>query len=257
MIMKIIDVSATNAAETGFFCYMSKRKTQGYRLKSGWLEKRFGEGLRIKMLELPERGFIEYIPGEYAWRAIEAKGYMAIHCLWIVGKSKGKGFGQILLEACCEDAKRAGMKGVVMVASDRTWLAGRGVLEKAGFTCVDTAPPSFSLMVKAFGKGPKPKFSGDWEAKAAEFGKGLTVVRTDQCPYIEDATNLALACAAKAGVKHRVLTLNSASEIREKSPSAYGTFGLVFNGRLISYSYLLEKDLLPLLKSGLAGFPRP
>lgn len=42
------------------------------------------------MLELPERGFIEYLPGEHAWRAVHADGYLFIHCLWVVGKSKGK-----------------------------------------------------------------------------------------------------------------------------------------------------------------------
>lgn len=247
--MNIVDVNAGNADQTGFFCYMSKRKAPGFGLKAAWLMNRFAEGLRIKMLELPERGFIEYLPAEYACRAMEAKGFMAIHCLWVVGRSKGKGYGRILLDACCREARKAGMKGVAMVSSEGTWLAGKRVLEKAGFTCVDTAPPSFSLMVKAFDKGPKPRFCGGWEAKAAGFGKGLTIIRTDQCPYIEDASNLAAACADKVGVKHRVVVFGSAAEIREKSPSAYGTFGLVFNGRLISYNYLLEKDLLPLLKS--------
>ena len=247
-LMKIIDVGADNVAQTGFFCYMSKKKAPGYALKLRWLEKRFAEGMRIKMLALPERGFIEYIPGEYAWRPIEAKGFTVIHCLWVVGKSKGKGFGRALLDLCLEDAKRSGMKGVAMVTSEGNWLSGKKILERAGFERVDSAPPSFSLMVKSFGKGPGPRFTGHWEEKAARCGKGLTVIRTDQCPYIEDATAMAVAGAEKAGVRHHVVTLADCREIREKSPSAYGTFGLVFNGKLISYSYLLEKDLLPLLK---------
>jgi hypothetical protein len=36
-----------------------------------------------------ECSFIEYIPGEQAWRAVHADGYLLIHCLWVVGKSKG------------------------------------------------------------------------------------------------------------------------------------------------------------------------
>ena len=101
--MKMVDIDAANFEKRGFFCYMSKRKAPGYALKSAWLKKRFGEGLRIKMLELPERGFIEYIPGEYAWRAIAAKGWMAVHCLWVVGKSKGKGYRE---EPCWSCASR-------------------------------------------------------------------------------------------------------------------------------------------------------
>ena len=118
MKTKIINVTADNISETGFFCYMSRRKTAGFRRKLAWVKKRFAEGMRIKMLQLPLRGFIEYIPGEYAWRPVNAKGYMFIHCLWVVGQSKGKGLATLLLDECIKDAKKSGMKGVAMVTSE-------------------------------------------------------------------------------------------------------------------------------------------
>ena len=71
---EIITVTAQNIETTGFFCYMSKKKSEGYGRKLNWLKDRFGEGMCIKLLKLPERGFIEYIPGEHAWRAIHADG---------------------------------------------------------------------------------------------------------------------------------------------------------------------------------------
>lgn len=86
---EILDVAAGNVDQTGFFCFMSKKKSEGYQRKLRWLKERFAEGMSIKMLALPQRGFIEYIPGEHAWRAVHADGYMLIHCLWVVGKSKG------------------------------------------------------------------------------------------------------------------------------------------------------------------------
>jgi hypothetical protein len=92
--MEIIDVNKENVAETGFFCNMSKKKSEGYQRKLKWLSKRFTEGLKLKMLDLSQggRGFIEYLPGEYAWRPVSGNGYMFIHCLWVVGKSKGEGY---------------------------------------------------------------------------------------------------------------------------------------------------------------------
>ena len=87
--MKLVDVSAANVDSTGFFCYMSKRKSEGYRGKLGWLKERFAEGMRIRMPVSPERGFIEYLPGEYAWRAVHADGFMFIHCVWVVGRRSG------------------------------------------------------------------------------------------------------------------------------------------------------------------------
>lgn len=244
---EIIDVGAENVDKTGFFCFMSKKKSEGYQRKIAWLRDRFREGLQIKMLTLPERGFIEYIPGEYAWRAVHADGYLFIHCLWVVGKSRGQGFSGLLLDACLSEAKRRKMKGLAMVTSERVWLAGRRVLDKHGFERVDTAPPEFSLMVKKLGKSPSPSFAGHWEAKAAAYKNGLTIMRSAQCPYIVDATNAAVAAAVKGGVKSRIVELRSRDDVMRLSPSAYGVFGLILNGRLLTYHYQLEKDLLPLL----------
>ena len=61
----IITVDAGNVDRLGFFCYMSKPKTPGYRQKRDWLMARFAEGLQIKMLhETGGRtvGFIETSP---------------------------------------------------------------------------------------------------------------------------------------------------------------------------------------------------
>ena len=35
---------------------------------------------------------------EYTWRVVHAPGYMVIHCMWVVGSGKGKGYGSRLLE---------------------------------------------------------------------------------------------------------------------------------------------------------------
>jgi ribosomal protein S18 acetylase RimI-like enzyme len=246
--VEIIDVRPANVAETGFFCFMSKKKSAGFRRKLDWVRARFDEGMRIKMLKLPERGFIEYLPGEYAWRAVNAaKGYMLIHCLWVVGKSKGKGFGEALLDQCIRDAKKAGMAGVAMATSEGTWLAGKKLLLKQGFEVVAEAPPSFSLLVKKFRDVPSPSFPRDWEARAKRFGKGLTVLRSDQCPYLEDATNTLLEAAEGKGLKSRVIELKTAAEARKISPSPYGVFNVVLDGRLLSYRYLLKEEFFQLL----------
>lgn len=244
--IKIIDVNGDNVEQTGFFCYMSKRKTEGFQRKLNWLKARFSEEMRIKMFELPERGFIEYIPGEYAWRAVNASGYMVIHCLWVVGKSKGKGYTGILLNECIRDAKLSGMKGVAMVTSDHIWLVGKKLLLKHGFESVDDAPP-FNLMVLKFNDSPSPTFTGNWEQKASRFGEDLTVIRSDQCPYIPDATSTALDFAAERGIPVQIIELNSCHDVRDLAPSPYGVFSIVHYGRLLAYHYLLPKDLVKMV----------
>ncbi|MBT3222095.1 MAG: GNAT family N-acetyltransferase [Proteobacteria bacterium] len=246
--MRIVEVDSSNVDSKGFFCYMSKKKSVGYQRKLQWLKARFDEGMKLKLLELPDRGFIEYIPGEYAWRAVSAPGYMVIHCLWVVGKSKGKGYAKQLLGECLRDAEEAGMHGVAMLTSEKTWLVGKKLFVSQGFEVVDHMEPSFSLMVKRFGDAELPTLIDNRERVKSRFPEGLTLFRSDQCPYIEDAIANGRSVAEKAGIECQVVELTTAAEVREFSPFPFGTFGMVLNGRRLSYHYLLEKELLPLLQ---------
>jgi len=243
--MNIITVNKENVSKTGFFCYMSKRKTEGYQRKLRWLKDRFNEGMKIKMLDLKQgcRGFIEYIPGEQAWRAVNAKGYMFIHCIWVAGKSKGKGYGSLLLNESIRDAKEARMKGVAMVTSERNWLAKRKFLLKHGFESVAQHPP-FELMVKRFDKAAPPSFSGDFGKRLKAFGKGLTIIRSDQCPYIEATVKVAFEAGKELGIKTQAVELKSAEDVRQLSPSPYGVFHLVYDGKLLSYHPIAKKDII-------------
>jgi len=237
-----VHVTAENVDQTGFFCFMSKRKSEGYARKLHWLKARFEEGLRITMLDLPQRGFIEYIPGEYAWRAVHAERYMVIHCLWVVGKSRGQGLASYLLDGCIRDARASGKSGVAMVTSERVWLMGRKLLDKHGFQSVAEYPP-FNLMVKKFDDAPSPTFCGDWPDKALRFGDGFTVIRSDQCPYVTDATDAIVKFARERGSTCQVIELRSSEDVRELAPSPYGVFSIVHDGKLLAYHYMLPKDL--------------
>lgn len=247
---EIKTVDAGNVDETGFFCYMSKRKALGYKQKREWLDARFAEGMKIKILhEIGGRdtAFIEYIPGEYAWRAVHAKGYMFIHCLWVVGKGKGKGYGKILIEECIKDAHAQKMKGVAILTSDQTWLVGKEIFQHNGFAEVDSAPPSFHLMATSFKSQCEAGLPQNWEERARAFGPGLTVTRTAQCPYLENATNAVLDYAKGRNIKAKAVEFKTAREVQEQAPSAYGVFGTVLDGKFLAYTYLLPKDFEKLM----------
>jgi len=252
--VQIVEVDAGNVPEQGFFCYKSKRKSKGYRRKLAWLEQRFSEGMRIKILFEGKRsvGFIEYIPGGYAWRAVQAEGYLVIHCLWVVGRAKQKGYGSRLVEACVAEARERQMAGVAMVTSSRPWLAGKELFLRLDFEEVDQAPPSFALLVKRLGAGPAPVFPKNWDERLSRYGPGLTVVRSDQCPYIEAASAAILESAANLGLQARAVELTTCQEVQELAPSAYGVFNVVKDGELLSYRYINEEGLRKLLE-GRAG----
>jgi GNAT superfamily N-acetyltransferase len=249
--MNIVEVNKENVSAKGFFCYMSKRKTQGYRRKLEWLHERFDEGMKIKMLDLNQggRGFIEYIPGEFAWRAVNARGYMFLHCIWVAGQSKGKGYGTLLLHECVQEARKSGMKGVAALASEGNWLVRSKFLVKHGFEPADQYPP-FSLMVKRFGAHQSPSLVRDFSQMPTRYGKGLTVIRSDQCPYVDAGVQTALDAAEELGIKANVVELRSSDDVSRLCPSPYGVFGLVYDGKPISYHSLARKDLLKILGGG-------
>lgn len=242
---EIIPIDENNVDKLGFFCYMSKRKEPGWKQKRKWLSQRFKEGLKILMVnEVGRRitAFIEYIPGEYAWRAVYAPGYLVIHCLWVVGQGRAKGFGSRLIEACVQDARAQDKLGVVMVSSDRPWLADKEAFLRNGFKQVDQAPPSFQLLVNQLKPGQSPYFPTDWEERQARFGSGLTVIRTGQCPYMENATHQVESIGEKYHLPTKVIEFKTSQELRENAPNPYGTFSVIKDGKLLSYYYLTEAD---------------
>ncbi len=83
--ISIIDTTIDNISKYGV-CGYKNIKREGFPEKFEWLKTRFPEGLKIKTLYSEKngtQGMIEYIPGEFCWRPVEANNYMFIHCLFV------------------------------------------------------------------------------------------------------------------------------------------------------------------------------
>ena len=115
--MEYIRVTKENLEKEHICCAITNNKDVQVSSKKAWLSDRFEEGLVF--LKSAERGkcFIEYIPAEYAWVPIEADGYMYIDCLWVSGSLKGHGYSTDLLQACIEDSKEKGEKGLCILSA--------------------------------------------------------------------------------------------------------------------------------------------
>ncbi|MBN2379499.1 GNAT family N-acetyltransferase [candidate division WOR-3 bacterium] len=247
---EIIDVTPENLDRYDLFCKKSKPKEVCYQNKLAWYREEFKKGLRIKLLMVDEgkpykvsRGFVEYIPAEHGWRVVNAPGCILIHCIWVVGRHKKKGYGAELLQLVLDDAKAQGKNGVVVLASTGNWAPSPAFLGKYGFVKVDQAPPSFLLMVHKFADAADPSFPDDWDKRAQALGKGLTVVRTVQCPYLLDATDIVVDEAKKQRMEASIIDLKTPKEVQQRSPSAYGVFNVVYNGHILSYCWISKKDV--------------
>jgi GNAT superfamily N-acetyltransferase len=206
------------------------------------MKSRQVEGLRIKTLYSEAgktQGMIEYIPGEYCWRPVIAPGYMFIHCIFAGFKKdyKGKGYGTQLLNECIGDARKANMHGVAVVARDGTWMAKKEFFLKNGFTVVDTAPPDFQLLALRFDDStPAPGFAPDLDEKAADYGDGLTILRSDQCPTLAKSVREISETAEKTyGIRPRIVELNDC-KAAQAGPCPFGTFCIIYKGKIVAHA---------------------
>jgi hypothetical protein len=233
--IEIVDVNASNVDEMGFFCAMSKPGLVGYQEKLAWAKDRFREGLRIKLIQRGSRGFIEYIPGEFAWRAIHAPKYMVIHCLWVVGRGKRKGAGAALLDTCIHDAKAAKMRGIAAVsAHGKVGFVATEFFVHNGFHVVESSPLGIDLVVLKFRPGPDPQFAAHLEQKAAVLGSGLAIVSSPQCPYTYGGAQQLAALAQASHIPAHTVRLGNLEQLRHSAPSPYASFDIVYNGAPIS-----------------------
>ena len=239
----ITDANEENVDTEGFFCMKSKVKSAGFQQKMRWLKKRFSEGMKMKILSGAGRGLIEYIPGKYAWRAVDAEEYMVIHCIWVLGKAKGKGVGRLLLDQCIEDAKAVGLKGVAIVTNGDGWLAKEKFFLKNGFEEVQRDERGYQLMALRFEEETDwPRMVKSEERYFSEYKDGVTVLRTGQCPYIDASVEHLKEVAEERGIAFREVELKTAAQVRKLAPSAFGIFNAVMDGKLLGCCPYIRKD---------------
>ena len=244
----IINIDENNISKYPPKCFLNP-KNEGYLIKREWLQKRFSDGLIVKQLYTKDEkkciGFVEYVPGEYAWRAVDAKGYLFIHCIWISpNKYKDKGYGSLLIEECIKDAEKQGKCGVAVLTSEGPFMAGKGLFLKNGFKSVSSAKPSFELMIKTLKKGPKPKFMS-WENQLSKYD-GLNIIYSNQCPWVARFINELDEIAQKKDLKLKVTELKNAKEA-QNAPSVYASFNLVYDGKLLADHYISKTRFLNII----------
>jgi len=84
--IEIMDLTPENIADYGVCGYKDVKKHIELRKKIDWFREYYPKGLRIKILLSKEGGYqgmLEYIPGRYAHRPVDAEGYMFIHCVFV------------------------------------------------------------------------------------------------------------------------------------------------------------------------------
>ncbi|MBT3363319.1 MAG: GNAT family N-acetyltransferase [Chloroflexi bacterium] len=250
--VNIVNVDESNIDEHPPVCFLNP-KNVGYQTKREWLAKRFAEGMKIKLLYLEGEkkpvGFIEYVPGEYAWRAVDAAGYMFIHCIWITpNKYKEKGYASIMIDECLKDAKAEGKYGVAVITSEGAFMAGKDLFLKNGFASIASAKPSFELMCKTIKEGPLPQFR-DWQKQLDSY-QGLNIVCSNQCPWVARFMSELDDTIKGMNLDIKIIELETAAQA-QNAPSIYATFNMINNGKLLSDHYISNTRFMNIINKEL------
>jgi L-amino acid N-acyltransferase YncA len=248
--MEIVTIDEGNIAQhPGAICFINP-KNPSFPLKIDWIKQRFSEGLRMKLLYTENRkkvaGFIEYVPGEFAWRAVSASGYMFIHCLWIYpNANKNKGFGTQLINECIEDARQNNCNGVAVVTSKNAFMANSSLFLKNGFREIASDGAGNELLAYFLKEG-LPPIINDWKTQLAKY-QGLQIIYSTQCPWVarmvEEIRESELA--KKSGMQFSELKTPADAQ---NAPSLYSVFNLINNGKLLADRYISTTRLNNILK---------
>ena len=235
----IRSINSENIKNYDILCLKSKQKTPGYQQKLEWLEQRFTEGLQLKILyvnegkrNLTSRGMIEFIPGRYNWRGISAEGYMVIHCLWVVGKHKRKGYGSKLLQECIKASEN--MFGVAVVTSKRNWLVKNTLFKKHNFEKVDEITPFELYVYKTKESHPSPSFNQSDLKVIPIREKGIEIYRSAQCPYTYAMQKYVKKFGLENNIPVETIEIKT-SEQAQNGYSPYGTFYTTFENNVVTY----------------------
>ena len=251
---EFINLSLENIGSEHICCALSDKKcTQGYLGKKRWLAARIKDGYVFKKLDVRGKVFIEYVPADKAWAPVDASGYMFIHCFWVSGQFKDKGFGRELLQACEQDA--AGMNGLVVIAGNqkRPFLSDKKYFIKRGFTVCDTAEPYFELLYKPFCKAPIPKFRDIARQGRCDVPEGLSVYYSPACPFNEYYVHVELAKAVKTRAIPLVINKLESLEQARNHFVPHSIYSLFYNGKFVTQQIIYEKNFNNFIDSSIIG----
>jgi len=249
---QMIETTKENVLELGL-CGYKNTKREGFPEKINWLSKQKEQGLTIKSLyseETGTQGMIEYIPGQYCWRPVQAKDYMFIHCLFVGfrKKYKNKGFGSLMIKECIYDSKKQNLKGVAVVTRKGSFMSGKDIFLKNDFKVVDSAPPDFELLVYKFAEDtPDPIFNNNWAQKQRQYGDGLVVFRADQCPYtVKNVNEIVEIAREEYYIEPKVISLKNYKEA-QNSPCPFGTFCILYKGKAVAHHPISKRRFMNIM----------
>ncbi len=244
----ILEVTEKNIQDhPKVICFINP-KHPSHQNKLSWIKEQFTKGMRIKLLYLEgvkaPVGFVEYTIGKECWRAVDAKGYIFIHCIWTNGKKyQHQNLGEALIKEVEKDA--ANTNGVALVSSDGAFMVASDIFKKHGYHIVSSVGKEH-LMVKKFKDVGDPLFY-DFQKNREKYNDGLTILYSKQCPWVARLIDEMGPTLKEYNLTPKIVEFTTAKEAQQ-APSLYSVFNLIYNGKLLSDRYISLTRLKNIIK---------
>jgi hypothetical protein len=86
-------------------------------------------------------------------------------------------------------------------------------------------------------KAPLPKFNPIPENRLQKYSEGVTVFKSNQCPYADGYTNVVMEISKQAGIQCRIEHVENCKQA-QNGVDPYGTFCVMFNGKVLGYRHV-------------------
>ena len=238
--MNYIRVTKENIDKEHICCAMSGKQSLA---KKEWMRRRFEEGLVFYRSEERGKCFIEYIPAENAWVAIEADGWIYINCLWVSGSMKGHGYANDLLEACIRDARAQEKNGICILCAEgrkREFLADPKFLTYKGFRVADTSDCGINIMYLPLADNAAPPRFKDCARHPRVEESGFVLYYTDQCPFTYYWVPRVLEIAEEYDIPFKAIHITD-REAAQNVPAPVTTYALFRDGQFLTQGILSDK----------------
>ncbi|MGI3184248.1 hypothetical protein [Nioella aestuarii] len=233
----VITVSPPNLDRSGFLSLEKGLAEPDHSTGRDWLIDRLSQGLQVRMLRPPLRGFIEFVPGRATWRPITGAGQsVVIEALRVDGQAgRVVGIGALLRVA--EDwARYFGFSTLLIMVRDGDDPEMRAELRRQNYVTLDRTMGSVQLWGRVL-QGPisLPLLPQDWLGRASRLGPGLVVQSLGDGDALWQRAEELLSRGREAGLatRHDHLSKPEQARVRLASPDAMSC--VVLDGDLVGY----------------------
>lgn len=240
--MQFVTLTEENLEQEHICCAIADKKHQkGVEAKKSWIKERLPEGYVFRKLDARGKVFIEYTPLESAWVPVIGDNYLYIHCLWVSGSFKGKGYATELLASCIADAKKQGRSGVCVISAKKKkpFLSDKAFMLKHGFVLVDRIG-EYELLALSF-NDTKPQFT-ETAREQTIASEDLTIYYGSQCPYIPNCINEIQAYCKLEGIPLTLIQVDTLDKAKSM-PCVFNNWAVFYRGKFETV-HLLNKGYL-------------